>query len=70
MWRTFYLFHFVIYGSKSEFSGAACVLQVAGVRLNLVTWTAGELCVTQTATSSLLATSHMTLMRASLKSSS
>lgn len=61
----------MIHVSWSGFSGACCfVLQVAGERLNPVTWTAGGLSVTQTATSFLLATSHMTLMRASSKISS
>lgn len=40
-------------------------MQVDEQIMNLVTWTAGGLSGTQTATSSLLATFHMTLMRAS-----
>lgn len=52
------------------FSACCSDLQVAGEMLNLVTWTAGGLSGTQTATSFSLETSHMTLTRASLKISS
>lgn len=54
----------------ADFLGSISVLQVVGARLNLGTWTTGELSATRTATSFSLETSHMTLMRMSLKISS